>query len=311
MPTRERRDRDRRPREGRHRGDPGGDRFSAGFAALGRLAYSGAQVSAHAVDLATGTVLVGIDERIVLPTASAGKVLLLIEVAARIAADASVALTIIDRTADDEVGRAGVWRDLRVPALPMTDLAALVGATGDALAMNALCRQVGLESVRARTESLGLARTALLDIERDGRGPDDAPQVSVGSTAEFTWLMTALHRGQIVDRVVSRQVLSWLSRNADLSMAASAFGLAPLVRDGSDHGVSDHGVSLISTTGADAGVRCDVGLLAGPRAGLAYALTVQFDDDSIAKRLEVVDAMRTFGTDMLEYVTTSPSPHPS
>lgn len=303
MPIRERRDRDRRPRAGRHRGLPGEERFATGFAALGRLAYAGAQVSAHATDLSTGAVLVAIDERIVLPTASAGKVLLLIEVAARMVAEPASALAIVDRTVVDEVGRTGVWRDLRVPALPMVDLAALVGATGDALAMNALCRHVGLDSVRARTESLGLARTALLDIERDGRGPDDAPQVSVGSTAELTWLMTALHRGQVVDRVVSRQVLSWLSRNADLSMAASAFGLAPLVRDGSDHGVSDHGLSLISTTGSDAGVRCDVGLLTGERAGLAYALTVRFDDVSLAARLGVVDAMRAFGTDLLEYVT--------
>src|SRR5690606_25446449 len=151
--------------------------------------------------------------------------------------------------------------------------------------------------VRARTESLGLARTALLDLVRDIRGPDDAPQLSVGSTAELSWLFGALYRGQVVDVPTSQRVLGWLSLNTDLSLVASAFGLDPLA-----HRTADHGSQLVNKTGSDAGVRSEAGILHGPRRAVAYAVTVQFRDDSLGRRLRVLDALRTVGTDLLEYV---------
>src|SRR5690606_13931153 len=109
---------------------------------------------------------------------------------------------------------------LQAPALPIADLGALVGATSDNLATNVVLRHVGLDAVRTRAESLGLARTALLDVVRDHRGPDDAPQLSVGSAAELSWLFAALSRGQIVDQATSQRVIGWLSLNTDLSMVA-------------------------------------------------------------------------------------------
>jgi len=297
MPTQERRERIRTPRVGRHRGDTDRGNFSNGFSALGRLAYAGAKVSASAVDLGTGSALVSIDDRIALPTASVGKLLLLVEVSARISADESTGLVILDRSPVDEVGGSGLWQRLRVPALPVVDLAAMVGATSDNVATNALLRHVGLDAVRARTESLGLTRTALLDLVRDARGPDDAPQFSVGGTAELTWLLAALSRGQVVDRATGDRVLGWLRGNADLSMVGSAFGLDPL-----EHGPVDHGLRLVNKTGSDRGVRSDVGLLSGPRAEVAYALTIEFADTSMSTRLAVLDAMRVFGMDLLEFV---------
>jgi beta-lactamase class A len=140
-------------------------------------------------------------------------------------------------------------------------------------------------------------RTALLDLVRDSRGPDDAPQLSVGSTAELSWLFAALARGEIVDSLTSSRVLGWLSLNADLSMVASAFGLDPL----SHRGV-DHGMLLVNKTGTDAGVRSEAGVVRGPRTAVSYAVSVQFRDDGIAARLRVLDAMRTVGFDVLEYV---------
>jgi beta-lactamase class A len=179
----------------------------------------------------------------------------------------------------------------------VADLGALVGATSDNLATNVLLGQIGLDAVRARAESLGLTRTALLDLVRETRGPDDAPQLSVGSAAELSWLFGALYRGQVVDEVTSRRVIGWLSLNNDLSMVASAFGLDPL-----SHRSVDHGIQLVNKTGTDDGVRSEVGILQGPRAAVSYAVTVKFDDDSLARRLRVLDAMRTVGIDLLEYV---------
>lgn len=292
-----RRERIRSPRPGRHRGAPDTGTFDAGFGALAALAYAGAQVSAHAVDVRSGAVLVAIDEQIVLPTASVGKILLLIEVSARMTAKDAAGFGIVDKSSVVEVADSGIWRHLQAPALPVTDLAALVGSLSDNLATNALLGKVGLDSVRARAESLGLANTALLDIVRDHRGPDDAPQLSVGSTAELTWLLTALSRGQVVDRSTSDRVLGWLAANADLSLVASGFGLDPLA-----HRQVDHGIALVNKTGTDAGVRSEVGLLSGARSSVAYALTIKYADTSLAVRLTVHDAMRVFGLDLLEYV---------
>lgn len=295
--VRERRERVRAPRVARHAGAGEVASFTSSFNALGRLAYEGAQVSASVVDLATGRTLVAIDDRIVLPTASIGKILLLIEVSARLTSREFSGFGILDKTPRDAVADSGIWQHLQAPSLPVADLATLVGATSDNLATNVLLRQVGLSAVRARTESLGLMRTALLDLVRDSRGPDDAPQLSVGSTAELSWLFGALARSEIVDALTSQRVMGWLSLNSDLSMVASAFGLDPL-----SHRGPDHGTLLVNKTGTDAGVRSEAGALRGTERAISYAVTVQFNDDGLAARLRVLDALRTVGLDLLEYV---------
>ena len=293
----ERRQRARAPRPPLHRATAPVENFTRSFTALGDLAYDGAQVSASVTDLDTGKSLVAIDERIVLPTASLGKILLLIEVSARLTERDYSGYGILDKTPRDAAGGSGLWQHLQAPSLPVSDLAALVGATSDNLATNVLLRQVGLQAVRERTESLGLLRTALLDLVRDSRGPDDAPQLSVGSAAELSWLFAALARGEVVDNLTSSRVLGWLSLNADFSLVASAFGLDPL-----SHRGADHGLLLVNKTGTDAGVRSEAGVVRGPRAAVSYAVSVQFHDDGVAARLRVLDALRTVGFDVLEYL---------
>ena len=49
-------------------------------------------------------------------------------------------------------------------------------------------------------------------------------------------------------------------------------------------------------------MRAEAGVLRGPRAGVAYAVSVQFNDAGLQARLRVLDAMRTVGFDLLEYV---------
>lgn len=286
-------------RRGRHRGSAAATQevFTRGFDALGRLAVQGVQVSARATDLSTGEVLFSVDDHVVMPTASIGKVLLLVEVAARLQSGQLSPLVQLDRAPQDIVGDSGIWQHLQVPALPVADLAALVGATSDNLATNVLLRRVGLEAVSARTESLGLTRTALLDLVRDHRGPDDAPQLSVGSANELTWLFSALARGEVVDAQTSRQVISWLSLNSDFSLVSSAFGLDP-----HSHRHPEHGILLVNKTGTDEGVRSEVGVLRGPGAGVTYAVSTYFDDTTLPARLGVIDGMRTVGLDLLEYV---------
>lgn len=283
--------------DARHRGNTAHADFTDGFTSLAQLALSGAQVSARVVDLADGRSLFSVDDHIVLPTGSMGTVLLLLEVAARIDGGRQSRYELLDRTLEDQVDGTGLWQHMNVPSLPLTDLAALVATASDGVAANVLLRFVGLASVRARAQSVGMKRTALLDRVRDRRGPDDAPQQSVGSTAELATLFARIAQGTAVDPTVSRRVSDWLAQNADLSMVASAFGLDPLA-----HGHSDHGLVLVNKTGSDAGVRADAGVLRGPRASVAYAVTVVFDDDSHVRRSAVLNTMRTIGLDVLEYV---------
>lgn len=282
---------------GRHSTEDRGEDFTRGFLALSELALSGVQVSARATDLASGRVLFEVDDHVVMPTASIGKVLLLIEVASRLTGASPEAFTVLDRAPRDAAGDSGIWQHLQSPSLPIADLATMIGATSDNLATNVLLRYVGLEAVRARTEELGLTRTALLDLVRDHRGPDDAPQLSIGSAKELTWLFASLARGEIVSPEVSQRVVGWLSLNGDLSMVASAFGLDPLA-----HRVPDHNVLLMNKTGTDGGVRSEVGVLRGPRASVAYAVSTYFADTQLSSRLAVLDGMREVGIDLLEYV---------
>ena len=265
--------------------------------ALDDLARSGAQVSVRIDDLDRGSAVLTGDDFVTLPVAGLGVVPLLIEVAAQIETGALDGLEIVDRNIIDRVENGGVWQHLKAPALPVVDLAVLASAAGDGTAANALITRVGLPAVRARIEDLGLARSALLDRFRDNRGPDDAPHVALGTARELAQLFAALVNSEVVSAGVSAQVAEWLSLNHDLSLVASATGLDPFA-----HFNDRHGLLFINKTGRADGVRCEAGVLAGPRAGIAYALTVCFDDLSIAHRLRAHDAFRTLGVELMEYV---------
>lgn len=271
--------------------------FTSTLKALDELAASGAKISVRITDLDRGTSVLAGDDFVTLPVAGLGVVPLLIEVAAGFESGRLDPLEIIDRSHIDPVTVAGVWQHLKAPALPLSDLAVLTASTGDALAANALLSRVGLPAVRARIEQLGLARSALLDRFRDERGPDDAPHFALGSSRELAEVFAALVNSQVVSPGVSAQVAEWLSLNHDLSLVASATGLDPF-----SHENDEHGLLFVNKTGRDAGIRVEAGVLAGPRAGVSYALIVCFDDLSIYHRMRAHEAFRILGMDLMEYV---------
>ncbi|MET0673007.1 MAG: serine hydrolase [Microbacterium pygmaeum] len=271
--------------------------FASTLKALDELASSGAKVSVRITDLDRGTSVLAGDDFVTLPIAGLGVVPLLIDVAAAFESGALDPLEIVERTSVEPVAVAGIWQHLKAPALPLSDLAVLTAATGDALAANVLIEKVGLPAVRARIEQMGLTRLALLDRFRDERGPDDAPHVALGSARELAEVFAELVNTKVVSAAVSAQVAEWLSLNHDLSLVASATGLDPFA-----HENDEHGLLFVNKTGRDAGVRVEAGVLAGPRAGVSYALIVCFDDLSISHRLRAHEAFRTLGTDLMEYV---------
>ncbi|MDR6866914.1 beta-lactamase class A [Microbacterium resistens] len=269
--------------------------FDATIRALEGLAVAGAQVGVHVVDLDSGEAVLAGDDHVTMPIGDLGAVPLLVEVAARIEAGTLDPLEVVDRSTLDDAP-TGIWRNLRAPALPLVDLAVLAATAGDQLAINALLDRVGLDSVRARIEGLGLGRLALLDRHREHRGPDDAPHPAVGSAGDLARLFSALVNSRAVDAAVSAQVAEWLSLNQDLSLAGAATGLDPFA-----HENDAHGILFVNKTGREAGVRVEAGVLGGPRAGVAYALIVCFDDLSIMHRLRVHDAFRVLGVEIMEY----------
>jgi beta-lactamase class A len=264
--------------------------------ALGGLAYDGARVSAAVVDTTTGHALLAVDERVALPIAGVGRVLLLVEVAAQLE-EGRLHGDRLQRMARDSASGPGLWQFMQEPTMQVADLATLVGATADAWATNALLSTVGIDAVRARGESLGMERTAVIDRFRDRRGPDDAPDLAVGSTAELSWLLRGLALGDVVDEATSNRVLGWLSLASDFSGVASAFGLDPLA-----HRSMDEGVQVVDVTGTAPGVRSDAGVLRGPSRSVSYAVTVGFEEDGLQHRLAVAEVFRTMGTELLDLV---------
>jgi len=271
--------------------------FPSTWKALDALAAAGAQVSVRVDDIDTQAEVLAGDDHLAMPIAGLGLVPVLLEVAARIDAGTLNPLEIVERDGIDPVTGSGMWRHLAAPALPLRDLAVLAAAAGDPLAANALLARVGLPAVRSRLDELGLVESAVMDRFRDRRGPDDAPHVAVGTAREYARLFASLVNADAVSAGVSAQVAEWLSLGQDLSLVASATGLDPF-----GHDEDEHGLLFVNKTGRADGIRAEAGVLAGPRAGVAYALFVAFDDLSIAHRLRVHEAFRILGVELMEYV---------
>lgn len=246
------------------------------------------------------TVLAALNPELVQPTASIGKLVLLVEAAHRLAAGTLDPRTPLTRTDEEWVADSGLWYRLASDTLPVSDVCALIGAVSDNLATNVLLRHLGVESVTRTAEQIGMSRSRLLDRVRDDRGPEHPPTLSVGCAADLAGFCGRLHRREIVSADVSETVTGWLATNTDLSMVASAFGLDPLA-----HAEPDRGVVLWNKTGTISTVRGDVGLVSGPARTVAYAVIAAWEDDpdDPGVRDDVLSSMRAVGRWMRAIVT--------
>ena len=205
-----------------------------------------------------------------LPTASMGKVFLLIEVARRIVDGTLDPDERLTAEPDERVGDSGLWQHLCEPDLAIGSLAALVGAVSDNTATNVLLRRVGLDRVRAVSVALGMPQTLLADRIRDVRGPADPPAPSFGRSDDLARLMAGLSSGTVESPEVSALVVGWLAADTDLSMVASAFALDPLAH-------ADGVIRLFHKTGTDVGVRADAGHVEGPSGAVSYAVLAAWE----------------------------------
>lgn len=207
-----------------------------------------------------------------LRTASVGKVLLLLETARAVTEGEVSGDELLTRTVDEWVADSGLWHTMAVESLPVTDVAALVGAVSDNLATNVLLRRIGLDAVARRAVVLGLRATALHDRVRDVRTTEHAATLSTGSAAELAGLMARVAASTAVSPAADALVRQWLSANVDLSMVGSVLveqaGVDPIAHSvvlarqaAADSSVAGHapGLVLWNKTGTDDGVRADVG----------------------------------------------------
>ena len=227
------------------------------------------------------------------PTASVGKLLLLTEVARQLESGSLSASERLQRSPELAVADSGVWQHLAVEALPVADLAVLVGGVSDNLATNVLLERIGLAAVRAVGPMAGLTATRLLDRVRELRGPADPPHLSEGSARELAGFMRAVRNGELLSPAVSAHLQRWLSTNVDLSMVAAPFALDPLA-----HVHPDRGITLRNKTGTNTDVRADVGYVEGAGAGASYAVLAHWDgeadqrDAAMASMWQIGEALR-------------------
>ncbi len=223
-------------------------------------------------------------------TASIGKLLLLVEVARQCAEGELSGATLLERDPELLVADSGIWQHLDVATLSVQDLCILIASVSDNLATNVLLKRVGLGKLRNLAESLGLVHTALLDYVRDHRGPDDPATLSTGSASELSCLMSQLARKELISQTVSEQVNAWLATCVDLSMVAAAFALDPLA-----HAQSDRNFFVRNKTGADTGVRADVGTIGRNTIWLNYAVIANWDASDPHLRDPALAGMRAIG----------------
>lgn len=240
---------------------------------------------------AAGQELAGRNPHRPMKTASVGKLLLLVEVARQCGDGDLSATTLLAREPGLRVTDSGLWQHLHVDELSVNDLCVLIASVSDNLATNVVLNQVGLRKVGELADSIGLVNTALCDRVRDHRGPDDPPTLSTGSASELSQLMSQLSRGELISPAVSDQVTAWLATGVDLSMVASALGLDPLA-----HAPSYRNVFVRNKTGAEPGVRADVGIIGGDAIRLSYAVIANWRPTGADLRDGVLSRMNAIGT---------------
>jgi beta-lactamase class A len=156
-----------------------------------------------AVDLQSGATA-NVDADRSYPAASLFKLPILIEVLAEEDAGQLDPNRELQIRQDDWTDGSGVLQARVGDELPVQELTRLMIADSDNIAALVLLDVVGVENVNARSESLGLQKTHLVD-HRAGMPGDHTT-----SAADMAHLLVQLATGQAVDQNVSEQALSLL-----------------------------------------------------------------------------------------------------
>ena len=242
---------------------------------------------------------------LVLPLASVGKLLLLVETARQLASATREAAEPVDLLDTDYCGGSGLLRGLTTRRWTIGDLALLAASVSDNTATNALLRVVGLDRVNDGAAELGLARTRILDQIREPRTPEHAPTFAVGTARELADLADRIADPTPVDRPWADLVLGWLAANTDRGMVPALIPhdpeddrlpTEPLLPPGTP-------VSWVANkTGTDAGIRSDVGVVVGTWRRVGYAVLTTCEP---GREFTMLQAMRQVGSLVASYASVA------
>ncbi|MFF8771194.1 serine hydrolase [Kitasatospora sp. NPDC015120] len=230
---------------------------------------------------------VGVDDTVVLPVASASKLLLLAEVARRLDAGELRADAVVPIEDEDVTGGTGLLRRLsrtgagaaggaggNACGWTVEDLAWLTASVSDNTATNALLRTVGLPATERLARDLGLADLTLHDRVRDVRGPGVPPVFATGTARDLARLVALAVRGDLVSPGASARLLEWMRSNTDHGLVPALVQHDPYAECFPDP--LPGGLLVANKTGTDTGVRADAGVLVGTRR-VAYAVIAHWD----------------------------------
>ncbi|MFE4517690.1 serine hydrolase [Kitasatospora sp. NPDC056783] len=231
-------------------------------------------VAAIDVDAEGAGASVGVDDTVVLPVASAAKLLLLAEVARRLDGGELAAGQPVEILPEDVTGGTGLLARLSRPGWTVEDLAWLTAAVSDNTATNALLRLVGLPATERLARDLGLEHLTLHDRVRDERGPDVPPVFATGTARGLARLVALAVRGTMAGPAASARLLGWMRANTD-------HGLVPALIDHDPYAPGfpeplPGRLLVADKTGTDTGVRADAGVIVGARR-VAYAVIAHWD----------------------------------
>ncbi|MFF4893526.1 serine hydrolase [Micromonospora chersina] len=221
---------------------------------------------------------------LVLPLASVGKVLLLGEVARRLAAGTLATgqqVELLDT--DREVGGSGLLGQLSPRWWTVADLATAVATVSDNAATNALLRLVTLDAVRDLARGAGLRDTTVHDRIRAERGPGVPETFATGTARDLCAFLADVAQGTWQSPQACELLRGWLAGNTDRAMVADSIGHDPWSSDS---------VRVENKTGTDTGVRADTGIVSG-RHTVVYAVIAAF---APGEERAAVAELRRWGT---------------
>ena len=182
----------------------------------------------------------------------------------------------ITLTKDEKVSGTGVMQDLSDgDQLPLRDVVDLMIVLSDNTATNLLLNRVGGNAVNRRMAQLGLEQTRVMrkilgngaqlqshasGVTEEGSKPENKKWgLGRSSPYEMVMLLEKLHRGEIINRAASNEMLAVLKRQ----------------RDHNCIGRNMKDVTIASKSGALDHLRSDVGIVYTKTAPIAMAITVE------------------------------------
>ncbi|GII64187.1 serine hydrolase [Sphaerisporangium krabiense] len=217
--------------------------------------------------------LLALNEDAELPLASAGKLLLLAEVARAVVSGSLDPGEVVTLREDDHCGGSGLLGGLSPARWTVGDLALLTASVSDNTATNALLRRAGIDQVNAGAAELGFRRTRILDRIREPRLPEHPPTFAVGTAAELAAFAARLAEALSTPPAREpweRTLAGWMAHNTDRSLVPALLPHEPEDRE-IPVAPPTGTVWVANKTGTDAGTRTDVGVMAG-RRWLGYAV---------------------------------------